>query len=231
MWASESEFADTFEGCLRRRGKALGQQGKGTVVLREYQPGYGRVDMVMVVYDFHRLSQRRRRSGNCSDWRRLNIRSAYVMSYLTRTRWVSLKRLGGMMNMGLTRTRRVVSDLESRGLVETRPDLVKAHAKRINLVIDHIETFELKLENWQRALEQAGRHLWFASRSYVVMPRPSDRIARRLAENCIEWNVGAILLHAYDNWEVLCRCRDMTVPTSHIGWLLNESIVSEETYA
>lgn len=231
MWGSESQFADSFEAHLHLHGEALRRQGKGAAILREYEPGYGRVDMVLVVYDVDRLHERRRRSPLCAQWSELDSYCAYVMAYLTRTRWVSVNRLGSRMNVGFTRITQLVSDLKCRGLIETRSELVKAHAMQVNWVIDYIETFELKLSNWQRALEQAGRHLWFASQSYVVMPGRSETLARRLSQHCGGWNVGAILGEAHDRWETLVCPPRADVPISHIGWLLNELIVSEETYA
>ncbi len=231
MWASEAQLADNFEGYLRRRGEKLQRRGKGAVVLREYEPGYGRVDMVWVVYDMDRLLERRKRNPSSLELRQLDKYSASAMSYLTHSRWVSLNRLGVAMNLGPTQTRRLVSNLEHSGLVETHAELVKTCTKRRNFVIDYIETFELKLENWQRALEQAGRHLWFASRSYVVLPDLSERVTRRLVRNCIQWNIGAILLQATDNWKTIRSPLGTRVPTSHVGWLLNEWIVSKGEYA
>jgi hypothetical protein len=226
MWNSESQFADSFESYLKRRGEELGRQGKGTVVLREYDPGYGRVDMLMVAYDIDRLQDRRKLASCYPDCWELDACGAFAMAYLTHARWVSLKRLGYVINLGLTRTKQLVADLECRGLVETRAELVKARPRQLNLVIDYIETFELKLENWQRALEQAGRHLWFSSRSYIVMPSRSEVVTRRLTSDCIAWKIGAIFGESQEKWETV-HCPPCTsIPTSHIGWLLNESIVS-----
>lgn len=231
MWSSESQFTDSFASYLHHSNEELSQRGKGMVLLREYNPGYGRVNLVLVVYDIDKLMERRKRISCPVECQELDPVGAFAMAYLSHTRWVSLKKLGRVVSTGLTKTRQLVSALESRGLVETRAELVKALTRQTNLVIDYIAAFELKLENWQRALEQAGRHLWFASRSYVVMPGRSEKLARRLAQNCIAWKVGAILCHSSDKWESLTRPPRTTVPTSHIGWLLNESIVSREKYA
>ena len=225
MWDSELQFADSFEIYLHGRGKALGQQGKGAMVLREYAPGYGRVDVVMVVYDVNRLKERQRRTPSHQKSGDLDIWGAYAMAYLTHTRWVSIKTLSKKLNIGLARARKLISHLEHRGLVETRDDLVKAYSRQANFVIDYIEAFELKLKNWKFALEQACRHLWFASRSYVVMPSKSETVSRRLSLNCSTLKIGAILCESKDSWETICYPPQAIVPTSTVGYLLNEAIV------
>jgi hypothetical protein len=230
MWASESQFASRFESFLYWRSGQLGRQGKGSVVLREYNPGYGRPDMVQIVYDLGRLQERKKSiySENC---RQFDSISAFAMAYLTHRRWVLTERLGDAVSAGPQKIKKVVSRLEARGLIETQGNLVKACAKAKNLVIDRIEAFELKLENWQRAVEQAGRHLWFASQSYIVMPERSTRLKNQMAECCVASNIGLILCETEDNWETLTHPPRAIVPTSHIGWLLNEWVVSGESYA
>lgn len=229
MWSSEAQFANCFANhLLRLSGDRTRRRDTGEIVLREYRPGYGRVDMILVTYDRTLLEERRQRinSDNCA----LDVYGAYVMAYLTHTRWVSIERIARNINLAPNRIGGLISTLDRRGLIEIRGELVKSRSKKANWIINRLEAFELKLEHWKQALNQASRHLWFASRSYIVLPGASEVVARRLVCNCSKHDVGVILGETSEIWKTIVSPSRATVPSSYVGWLLNETIVSGVEY-
>lgn len=229
MWSSEAQFADSFETHLQERVSQLQRRGKGAIVLREYEPGYGRVDVTYVIYDLERL-QRRIAALDCNS-AAFDKNSAYALAFLSGRRWVSVKGVAKAIDCNLTETKNILKILEQKALIEMRNSSVKAKARNFSWVIDRIIAFELKLENWRRAIEQAGRHLWFASQSFIVMPGRSKLVATRLSETCAARKIGSIFCFDRDDWKVISSPPHASVPVSYVGWLLNEAIVAEGHYA
>ncbi len=194
-------------------------------IAREFEPGMGRIDILVVRYDQNRLRQRCR-IADTSPLGRFDLLAGYAMTFLVHRRWVTLGTLAAAIGTDSRRTRIVVSLLESRGLVDKRANCVKAKAMSTLWVIDSIETYEVKLSHWRRVIEQAQKHLWFASKSFVAVPDRSATVSRVIVEGCRQHDIGAVLCRKDSTWVSAKRPPNRSTPVTQVGWLLNEAIVA-----
>jgi len=94
--------------------------------------------------------------------------------------------------------------LEFDLIVQTRDKRFKAGLARALPAVE-ICSFELKLNNWQRALYQATRYRSFSHRVFVVMPRDATNAALENSEAFRKANVGLISHTTAGQSEVLIR--------------------------
>ena len=66
-------------------------------------------------------------------------------------------------------------------------------------ILPEIITVEVKVSNWQKAIEQAARNRIFAHRSFVALP---DRVADRIREEAILGKLGLGILGVSETGEV-----------------------------
>src|SRR5690606_24860689 len=118
----------------------------------------------------------------------------------------------------------LVEQLAERGLIESRGTKLRARPVSDLWFVDRIEAYEAKLDKWKDAAEQASRHHWFASRSYVAMPRLSERVLRQIVEKCRQWYLGLCVLRDRESCRVEFPPPSRKAPTTQLGWLLNERI-------
>lgn len=82
-----------------------------------------------------------------------------------------------------------------------------------------IIAIEAKMRDWRRALDQATANTWFASESFVLLPRRNcfDGIAAEAEQR----GVGVL---SYDGAgvEVVLPARVLPIPSSYGSWLFNE---------
>lgn len=188
----------------------------------------GRNDILVIRYDQGRLRNRTnliQREHAAS----FDLLAGYAMTFLMHRRWVKPTSLGAALGTDSKQTRRILSILNSRGLIEEKPHCIKAKTLSSLWVIDSIESYEVKLNDWRRVIEQAGRHLWFASKSYVAMPHPSNKVNQLIKHCCHDYHIGAILCKDDSTWVSAARPPYRKIPSTQIGWLLNESIVGGAT--
>ena len=69
----------------------------------------------------------------------------------------------------------------------------------------HIVAFELKLDRWREALEQAISYQKFANESYVVLDASRIKVTSDPIRECASRNVGFVILYRDDEMEILLR--------------------------
>lgn len=223
-WTSELELVDVLE--RRITEKATGRPGKRVRVFREFDAGLGRVDLLCVWYDLGRLAARKA-ACRVDALKPFGLLDGYAMTFLRGSRWVDQCRLREALRLSSRRTANLVEFLSQRGLTERRGDIVRARPLSDLWFVERIEAYEAKLDKWKDAAEQASRHLWFASRCYVAMPRLSDRVLRQVVETCQQWYLGLCVLRDRESCRVEFPPPRRKAPTTQLGWLVNERIFEE----
>ena len=90
--------------------------------------------------------------------------------------------------------------------------LSKAYAVR------HIIAIEAKMKEWRGALEQAFLNTWFASTSFVLMPRlPREEVLREKASSMgiSVWNPNETILDVR-------KLKSLSEPQCYASWMFNE---------
>ncbi len=66
--------------------------------------------------------------------------------------------------------------------------------------------FELKINNWKRALFQALRYKTFASRIMIVFPMNKEKLIAKNVDKFNKLKLGIMLFNAYDkSYKILVR--------------------------
>jgi hypothetical protein len=95
------------------------------------------------------------------------------------------------------------------------------HARKLDKIFAarQIVAFEAKMAGHSDALLQASRNRWFASHSYIIVPKkPRDSWPIRKAN---QFGIGLWSLHS-DNWVCQVPSAVETIPRSYASWLFNE---------
>ena len=95
----------------------------------------------------------------------------------------------------------------------------KLRALRDVFAVRRLIAIEAKVIDWQDGLQQAFQNVWFASESYLLLPRlPQSSI---LIEKANHFGVGLrVMGQALDSSEL--RSRQANIPRSYASWLFNE---------
>ena len=108
--------------------------------------------------------------------------------------------------------------LEAAQMVRIRGHIIHARALSKLYAVRHIFAIEAKVQEWQSALEQASLNRWFATSSYILLPRvPRGSVVLAQAESM---GVG---VWSMADTQFDARC--LTVcsrPVSYASWLFNE---------
>jgi hypothetical protein len=82
-----------------------------------------------------------------------------------------------------------------------------------------IIAIEAKVTHWRAVVEQATRNTWFASRSYVLLPRaPKDKNA---AAEAVSRGIGIWTVPS-NTPRLIAGARRHSLPRSYASWLFNE---------
>lgn len=223
-WTSELELVDVL--ARRISEKAIRRSRKRFRVFREFDAGLGRVDLLCVWYDEERLTARRT-ANRVANMKPFGLLDGYAMMFLRGSHWVKQLRLQEALRLSARRTENLVEVLSGRRLIERQGDMVRARPLSALWFVEAIEAYEVKLDKWRDAAEQASRHLWFASRCYVAMPRLSDRVLRQVVETCQQWYLGLCILKDRETCCVELPPPRRKAPTTQLGWVMNERIFEE----
>src|SRR5262249_28645142 len=145
-WACEQELVDVLE--RRIAEKATSRTGKRARVFREFDAGFGRVDLLCVWYDEGRLAARQAASTG-GQLRPFGLLGGYAMTFLRRPRWVRQDELRQALRLTRPRAARLVESLLLRGLVDQRDDMLRARPLSSVWSIEAIEAYEAKLDKWK----------------------------------------------------------------------------------
>ncbi len=115
-------------------------------------------------------------------------------------------------------TTRIV-DLEDSNLVHIRGKNIRPKALNEVFAVSKIVALEAKIDHWQKALSQAVANTWFASQSYILLPK--GRGATRAATVAQQLGVGVLVFDGLKTTR-LVRSAKLDIPSSYGSWLINE---------
>jgi hypothetical protein len=146
----------------------------------------------------------------------LTLRHLKLLQYLHSRR--SIVRTGSL-HFGAHR--QLLRDLVVAGLVlEGGDDLTLTPLSRA-FAATRIVAFEAKISEWSRVLRQAYANTWFASESYILLPRAPKHT--RHIERARELGVGVYVLNS--ELRRLASPRRYPLPASYASWQVNEWLV------
>lgn len=201
----EQDLVDKFLGLF----KIPVARGGRVTVFREPRLSSGFPDLVIVVWSESIAVQRAKPDVAlvASDLRLLHhLATAHEADH------PALAKLLG------ARVRRSLERLESAGLVRLRRGLWRARPLSKVFAVRDIIAVEAKVAGWRQAVRQAWINTWFASESYVLVPR-LPRIARLVDEAQMS-GIGVCTLS--ENTPQKIRAARMPLPRSYASWLFNE---------
>jgi hypothetical protein len=222
-WNSEAEFVDLLEAGVPTSPP---QSGLAARIWREFPTGTGSVDLLAVWYDARILANRCYSRGLTAPGE-FRLVHGYAMACLQPRRWVQKAELRAFLRLCPKHAAQVLALLDSRGLIEASADRVRTRPLAEVSAVRAIDAYEAKLTKWREVAEQAFRHRWFASRTFVAMPRPGDTVRERLREACSRWEIGLWLRDDAAGWSVTHATAGYRVPSTQIGWWVNELLFEE----
>lgn len=183
-------------------------RGCRATVFSEPRLESGFPDLVIVVW----------REQAAREWRRerasLEAVDLRIAHFLHRARRADTNQLSGYFG------RRVTDHLEKlleADLVRRDGDSWVPRALRHTFAASKIISIEAKVGDWSRVLAQAQLNTWFASKSYVLVPKPPA------AEQLDEARRQGIGVCSLDCGRVAEVPSDVTrLPRSYASWLLND---------
>jgi hypothetical protein len=112
-----------------------------------------------------------------------------------------------------------VRDLGLAGLATVRDGTIESRPLPEIFVVRRIIAIEAKLRDWRHAIEQACANTWFASHSFVLLPR--QRFNDRVQDAAIDAGVGVL---CFDGTSVTIpvKASEHAIPSSYGSWLFNE---------
>ena len=224
-WDSELELVEVLQLILERRSSPPAQ---GRLrIFREFDAGLGRVDLLAVWYDAEIIRTRALSVESYESLPLFDSMCGYAMSFLRERREATREALQLHLRTTKYRVGLVVDALARRSLISTQESRLCLRPIRALWSIRAIEAYEAKLTDWTRASEQAIRHLWFASRAYVVMPRLGPKALARVVNQCDFWKIGLLLFSGRDSLSMGCRPRSRQTPYTQLGWNINELFFEE----
>lgn len=192
IFATEDDLRDSFVEC--GRAEIWGSRtSKGRVrTITESRCSEGRADWVWAHIDCDWPN------GIPSDWSGLMRQSSSSRLIASLGARSARDQLSLCQRLGVAPQtfRRCASELLNAKMIEERDCGGYVLGRKFRFPKIEICSFEFKLENWRRALNQAKRYRAFSHRVYVVMP--SDRIhrAKPWVELFRTFNIGLIAHNA-----------------------------------
>lgn len=106
--------------------------------------------------------------------------------------------------------------LLAAGVASNLGDVWKPASKRIAFAATKIVAVEAKLDNWSAVVQQARANSWFASKSYVLVPRATaDQVAEAQ-----KLGLGVVTVTSSGTVEVPAAQR--ALPRSYASWVVND---------
>lgn len=113
---------------------------------------------------------------------------------------------------------RGIARLEAAGLAHQRGGLWRARRLKEAFAVRGIVAFEAKMADWSQALAQAFQNTWFASESYVLVPR-RPKTSSLLAD---AQRLGIGVWVNGENSPILDARENDEQPVSYASWAFNE---------
>lgn len=191
---------------------ALGRNGSSPLIFNEPKLPTGFPDIVAVYLRDTELSLNPSRNALTHDHLR-------VLHHVYCVRTSSLEAIRTDLGWRSKLLERCIADLESANLVHVRGAGVFARQLKAIFAAKRIVAIEAKLDNWGRALHQACSNTWFASHSYVLIPR--NRNLDVIKKEAARVGVGVMVFDGTTTKTAL-EARIHPLPASYGSWLFNE---------
>ncbi len=151
--------------------------------------------------------------------RHLTTDHVRVMHYLYHSRGTGLTSMANSLARSLSRTQRIVKQLEDAEMVLRRGDHVTPRALTSIFVAKRIVAIEFKISNWMKAIHQAAANTWFASHSYILI-KPHRSIVT-IKKHASQFGVGVLI---FDGSQVVNELAPVEheIPASYGSWIINE---------
>jgi hypothetical protein len=114
---------------------------------------------------------------------------------------------------------RCIAELADADLVCVRGSKIVARHVGTIFAVRKIVAIEAKIDNWKRALRQACSNTWFASHSYVLIPKTRAIDHVEAAAKAI--GVGVMVFDG-DKTKTVVNPVVRSIPVSYGSWLFNE---------
>jgi hypothetical protein len=211
----ETDVVEQFLAAYRPR------LGAGTQVslFREPAVPSGFPDVVAVTWNEHAAR------AWTDERRRLSSTDLRLLHLLATAGPLSIERLAAL---SFTRLRPALGRLEQLGLVRGHRGRWTTIPLKQCFAVRSIVAFEAKVSDWAGAVEQAWTNRWFASESYVLLPRlprSSGVVSLATARGVGIWIAGS-------RRPVLAAApASVRQPVSFASWMFNEWVCGEASQA
>lgn len=184
-------------------------------MLREPELPTGSPDVV-VVYS---------RAGRCHRRQTLPQKHLRVLHQLWVSGGTEEGELASMLSLGPRRLRSIVFELEEAGVIQRRDTFLATRSLESIFRPRQIVAIEAKISDWRGAFRQAHANLWFASESYVLLPK--RRALEAPVECAMRWGIGLLM---WDGARVrrVVRPQRYPIPSSYGSWLFSEWLNEKE---
>lgn len=184
-------------------------KGCRTTVFREPRLESGFPDLVLVVWD---IEAARRWSPARANLKQIDIR---LMHHLSCAGGCSLETITSVFS---STAKSSLGRLEEAGVVKQTKGTWKTRRLSEVYAVKSIVAIEAKISDWTVAIEQASLNTWFASFSYVLLPRIPKKSG--ILENASSRGVG---VWSRSETPVPCSISaKKRLPLSYASWLFNE---------
>ena len=223
---TESVLTENFKTVLNRRLRSQGSSNR--ILLDELDGLQGRADLVVARIDFKALPD-----VPCLEDLAITLSSPAKARLLAMLRYGAprtrpyLVRVTGFSESSLVSH---IRHLKSVGLARVHGNSSVSLNHRLPWSMVDIETYEIKLYNWRRALHQAMGYRSFSHSVRVVMPPPGARCAKKLTPVFQNTGIGLISVENDGGTRIEIRSKKYRRPASRrlylmaVGVILNRSL-------
>lgn len=152
---------------------------------------------------------------------RLKLRQSHVrlLHFLYVARKASAESISEQLRIPAKQLSVLLRDLRQAHLITDNGTDVRPRSLSRVFGVKYIIAIEAKVSNWSRALVQAVGNYWFASHSYILIPR--TKVLPKVIARAEELGVGVLVLDG-SSISVTLEPRKRKLPGSYGSWLLNE---------
>jgi len=177
-------------------------------ILREPKLDTGLPDLVLVVW---REQRARRWPPERLHLTNQDLRALHFLHQKRRAEEGELARVIGGRNFDSVAARLLAADVAFQ-----RGAFWLPRSRRVSFASTKIIAIEAKVHGWRAVLRQARANCWFASKSYVLVPRASDAQLLEASE------LGIGVVTASESGVIEWPAVQRPLPRSYASWVLND---------
>ena len=218
---TESKLVNDFKASYSVDTNSIDDQ----LILDEVNTNWGIVDILVILFNSQRRKQRRKEINKKKIDYFTNIDS-YALTHIIRNPYITIKDLNLYLKIKNGLLNNTINKLLNRGLIYIyNNDKIRAKAIRKIYIIKEIIAYEAKLTDWQKALCQAERHLWFTNSSFVILSNLSNTVIQKVRKSCTEKGLGLIIKNKENYFQILNKPLYKKHIDSILSWKINEALV------